>query len=145
MTYSYDEKYLKYVQNNLGIYFQFALTKLKFSPKKVQDDFLNSMIPVQIQNANPNFLCGKTGYEFILLVYKDFKNIDKLIIQAQNEVFYPEKEYWSGYILAYSQWKNNITFNRIFSKLNLQDILNYYNPYHEADISKIDSVICRYI
>ena len=147
MQYSYDESYLSEVQKNLGFFFQFLLHNLAFSPKNAQTIFLSSIIPAQIEQANPDFLCGKSGFELTLLALgqKAESNIMTKIYEAIKEPFFPEAEYWSGYILAYCQWQHSIPFSTILKNYPLERILNSYHLLHEADITKADSVIMSFL
>ena len=140
MAYPYDEVYLEPVQKNLGFFFQMALHNLKLAPEIVQDAFLTSQIPEQIEMGNPDFLCGKSGYELALIAFPQVIT-DKIIKQAVSEPFYPEAEYWSGTILAYIQWKSGKTFSEILSRYPLERILSNYHLMHEADITKMAEII----
>ncbi|HBB13979.1 MAG TPA: hypothetical protein DCZ76_06835 [Treponema sp.] len=144
MKYAYDEMYLPDVQKNLGFFFQFMLFSLGYSPKEAQDIFLNSIIPAQIEIANPDFLCGKSGFEFAMLALPK-KNLTEKIEEALKEPFYPQAEYWSGFVLAYCQWKNNIPFNKILNTFPLENILNSYHLLHEADVTKTEQIIMEKI
>lgn len=132
--------YLSYVQTNLGFFFQTALRYMKLSPSIVQKKFLESEIPYQIEIASPDFLCGKSGYELAIIAFKS-NECESAIKIAQSEPFYPEKEYWSGYVLAYVQWKLSLKFNEILNKYPLERLLCDYDLLHEADISNIANII----
>lgn len=146
MKLSYDEMYIADVQKNLGFLFQFSLCNLKKKSNEFQSDFLLSEIPYQIEIGNPDFLCGKSGYELAQIVYKGI-NLDEKIAQVSREFFYPQAEYWSGFVLGYVQWKLQVTFNDILKKYSLERILSNYHIMHEADVSKMveliaDVVLC---
>ncbi len=140
MAYPYDEMYLESVQKNLGFFFQMALHNLKLAPEIVQDAFLTSQIPEQIEMGNPDFLCGKSGYELALIAFPQVIT-DKIIKQAVSEPFYPEAEYWSGTVLAYIQWTSGKSFSEILSRYPLERILSNYHLMHEADITKMAEMI----
>ena len=140
MISSYDESYLSDVQKNLGFFFQFMLCNMKFSPEEVQKKFLESIIPHQIEIGNPDFLCGKSGLELAKICLGNADISDK-ISESLSEPYCPQAEYWSGYVLAYCQWKNAITFAQILSNYSLELLLSNYNLMHEADISKMDKLI----
>ena len=140
MKYTYDKMYLPDVQKNLGFFFQFLLHNLTFSPDKTQQLFLASEIPAQIEIANPDFLCGKSGYELAMLAIPK-EDISEKIEEAIKEPFYPEAEYWAGFVLAYCQWKNNISFAKILESYSLEKLLASYHLLHEADISKAEEII----
>lgn len=140
MKYAYDESYLSDVQKNLGFFFQFLLWNLKLSPDEAQDFFLKSIIPYQIEIGNPDFLCGKSGYELALLALPN-KSLSEELRQAIEEPFYPQEEYWCGYVLAYCQWKNNVAFSQIFENFPLERLLASYHLLHETDITKIEGIV----
>jgi len=142
MTYAYDEMYLPDVQKNLGFLFQFLLSDMNMSPADAQKAFLDSEIPGQIEIANPDILCGKSGYELAMLVLPD-KDLEKKIDKARKAPFYPESEYWAGFVLAYCQWKNNKSFSEILENYSLALILQSYHLLHEADITKAEEIIMR--
>jgi hypothetical protein len=134
MKYAYSEMYLSDVQKNLGFFFQATLHNLNLSVDEVQGTFLASEIPTQIEFANPNFLCGKSGYELAILAFPQF---EKKLLESIDEPFYPEAEYWSGHVLAYYQWYSNRPFAEILGKYPLERILSDYRLMHEADITKM--------
>ena len=140
MAYAYDESYLSDAQKNLGFFFQFLLWNLKFTPIDAQNTFLKSQIPYQIEIGNPDFLCGKSGFELAMLALPE-KSLTKDIKRAVEEPFYPQAEYWCGYILAYCQWKNNLPFSEILKNYPLERLLKSYHLLHEADITKAEQVI----
>lgn len=145
MTCAYDEIYLNDAQKNLGFFFQFLLFDLNLSPEEAQEIFLSSEIPYQIEIGNPDYLCGKSGYELALIALKgkDFSSelLDEKIREAIKLPFFPQEEYWSGFVLAYIQWKNNISFKKILESFSLERFLSNYHLMHEADISKMEELV----
>ncbi len=134
MKYAYSEMYLSDVQKNLGFFFQAALHNLSLPVDQVQKAFLASEIPMQIEFANPNFLCGKSGYELAIIAFPQF---EKKLLESIDEPFYPQAEYWSGHVLAYYQWISGKIFTEILGKYPLERILSDYRLMHEADITKM--------
>lgn len=140
MAYPYDEIYLESVQKNLGFFFQISLRNLNLLPQDVQNTFLASDVSKQIEMGNPDFLCGKSGYELALIAFPKILT-DDIIKQAISEPFYPEAEYWSGTVLAYCQWKTGKSFSAILAQYSLERILSNYHLMHEADITKMANLI----
>lgn len=138
MALSYEQMYLSDVQKNLGFLFQFCLCNLGKSPQELQQDFLASIIPTQIEFGNPDFLSGKSGLELAFFLYQ---GIEQKIKEALQEPYYPQAEYWAGFVVAYAQWKLQIPFSVLFSKYPLERILSNYHLMHEADISKMVDLI----
>ena len=140
MTCTYDEMYLSDVQKNLGFFFQLLLHNMVLSPKNAQEAFLNSIIPQQIEIANPDFLCGKSGYELAMIALPQM-DLSKVIEEAVQEPFYPHAEYWTVFVLAFCQWKNNIPFSTILEHYSIEKFLQSYRLLHEADITKAEQII----
>lgn len=126
--------YLSDVQKNLGFFFQATLHNLNLPVDEVQRVFLASEIPAQIEFANPNYLCGKSGYELAILVFPQY---EKKLLESIDEPFYPQAEYWCGHVLAYYQWYSCKSFAEILGKYPLERILSDYRLMHEADITKM--------
>lgn len=99
---------------------------------------MSSIIPSQIEFGNPNFLSGKSGLELAFFLYQ---NIEQKIEEALQEPYYPQAEYWAGFVVAYAQWKLQIPFSLLFSACPLERILANYHLMHEADISKMVDLI----
>ena len=134
MKSAYSEMYLSDAQKNLGFFFQATLHNLNLPVDEVQSAFLASEIPAQIEFANPNFLCGKSGYELAILVFPQY---EKKLLESIDEPFYPQAEYWCGHVLAYYQWYSCKSFAEILGKYPLERILSDYHLMHEADITKM--------
>lgn len=136
--------YLNDVQKNLGFFFQAALRNLSLPVDEVQRAFLASEISTQIEFANPNFLCGKSGYELAILAFPQY---EKKLMDSIDEPFYPQAEYWCGHVLAYYQWYSDKPFAEILGKYPLERILSDYHLMHEADITKMaqamDAVVLK--
>ena len=92
----------------------------------------------------PYFLCGKSGYELAMLTLPE-NDLSEKINEAIAEPFYPDAEYWSGYVLAYCQWKNNLSFEKLLSAYPLNNLLSGYHLLHEADVTKADEIIMEHI
>ena len=138
MALSYDQLYLSDVQKNLGFLFQFCLRNLGKSPEELQQDFLSSIIPTQIEFGNPDFLSGKSGLELAFFLYQD---IEGKVEEALQEPYYPQAEYWVGFVVAYVQWKLQQPFRVLLESYPLERILSNYHLMHEADISKMVELI----
>ncbi len=131
---AYPEMYLSDAQSRLASLFDYALNDCDYDPDRFSKYFLISGIGKQFSNGNPRYISGKSGIETaidIINLVSDRKNFVEPISN-----FNRTKEYWAGWILAYYQWKTSKSFDEIFNRLPLSKIIDLYNPYHEADISK---------
>ena len=88
---------------------------------------------------------GRSGTELVMDILGEFWDD----FEAPNPLEGPQcsPEYWSGWILAYYQWRKGDSFESILKKLPMRDILQLYPVLHEASEEKFidtaDSIIRR--
>ena len=134
MIHGYSEDYLDRVMRNLGKMFDLALRQEGIDADSFEKFFKESFIAKGIYKGDVFILIGKSGQEYLIeLLDKEIEDIDPL--------YPPGKEYWVGYVLGYIQWYWYVTFDRIFNAISLSELMGLYNPYHEADISKITDLV----
>lgn len=134
----YPISYLRIVMNNFGSMFDAAINKENISVDDFQKLFLSSSIPFAIEKGNPNILAGKSGSELLSLI------LDKYITYDP-DVSKRSKEYWAGWILAYTQWKIDKSFKEILEKISLKELISMYYPLHEAHEDKtVDLILKRF-
>jgi len=130
---AYDESYLPYVMANLGEMFDIGVNYYGFSEDLFYARFLASGVAHQIEIANPNFLCGHSGFELAEIVIEESGG--GLFPQVEY-AFTLEKspEYWAGWVLAQYQWRSCRSFSEIsVNGLPFSKIVSMYHPLHEAD------------
>ncbi|MBR1451382.1 MAG: helix-turn-helix transcriptional regulator, partial [Lachnospiraceae bacterium] len=53
-------------------------------------------------------------------------------------------EYWAGWAIAYYEWNRDLPFRRIEEYVPITEVIEMYNPYHEADITRfVDEIDLR--
>ena len=139
MMHAYDEMYLSHARTTLGNMLQFAVYDLKMDIEKFYKMFINSGVARCFGLGEPKFTVGMSGVE---LAYEVIYRTTGEYCRVKPE-FRPDKspEYWCGWALGYFQWDKNIPFEAINEKVSINEIVEMYNPYHEADIKKFVDVL----
>lgn len=129
---AYDKSYLEKARAALGRMLDFAVNELYFDLENFWTLFLVSGISTRFGEGDFSLLVGKSGVELA------FEVLEKSGISIERgEVHYtPDRscEYWTGWSLAYYQWKSCLTFSEITKYVPISRIQSLYSPYHEMDI-----------
>lgn len=131
MIRAYDKNYLAKAQNNMASMLDFAVYNLKEDLTSFYKKFLQSRISKQFERGESAVIAGKSGVELALEVIGNEKLASKYHPAANRT-----PEYWCGWALAYFQWFTNLSFWEINSFIPVAEVLAFYSPYHEMDISK---------
>lgn len=145
MTSAYSELYLDDAMHNLGDMVEYAVCGLGFEPDRFFSWFISSGVASKFERGNPKYIAGMSGYELAETVL----NITNVPYEKQLPACtdFKGREYWSGWILAFYQWKTGRRFEDIVKNgLTLSTVLSMY-ILHEADESKFveaaDEIIAR--
>ena len=132
MMNAYDKSYLGKAQTTLGRMLDFAVYDLKLDLKDFFDRFIVSGISNDFENGDSKTIAGKSGvelaYEVMEKTGENVRNIKPRYTVNRSE------EYWTGWALAYYQWKTAISFSKIVEYIPINEIKALYSPYHEMDI-----------
>lgn len=132
MMSAYDKNYLEKARTSLGRMLDFAVYDLKLDIKEFFDRFIISGIASDFENGDSKTIAGKSGvelaYEVLERTGENVKNIKPQFTANRSE------EYWTGWALAYYQWKTAIPFAEIVKYIPIIEIKALYSPYHEMDI-----------
>ena len=76
-----------------------------------------------------------TGMSGIKLAYKvlELSGVQQERVKP-NHAANRSEEFWTGWALAYYQWKTAISFAEIIHDIPIKEIMALYSPYHEMDI-----------
>lgn len=146
MIHAYGKTFLPDVQRNLGFASDFAVNGCGVKPDSFYDFFIVSKVAEGIENGSPVFVCGCSGTELALSIF-DRVGFDygKSRFNDNSILFTRSAEYWAGWILAYYQWNTGKSFARIRDYVSFSQIVQMYNPLHEASEEKfldvMDSII----
>lgn len=134
MIHAYAETYLMHARNNFGRMLDVGTNHFRLPLEKFYGFFLKSTVARRFANGEPDMLVGHSGIE---LAYE---------VMAENEQVMPENEwfatdgrspeYWTGWALAFYQWRRGWSFQEINSFADIEKICSLYHPYHEMDIEK---------
>ena len=132
MTGAYDKNYLEKARSSLGRMLDFAAYDLKLDIKEFFDRFIISGIAHAFENGDSKTIAGKSGvelaYEVMEKTGENVRDIKPRYTANRSE------EYWTGWALAYYQWKTSISFAEIVKYIPIAQIKALYSPYHEMDI-----------
>ena len=129
---AYDKSYLGKAQTTLGGMLDFAVYDLKVDLKDFFDRFIVSGVAYNFGYGDSATIAGKSGvelaYEVMEKTGENLRNIKPRYTVNRSE------EYWTGWALAYYQWKTAISFSKIVEYIPINEIKALYSPYHEMDI-----------
>jgi DNA-binding transcriptional regulator YiaG len=129
MIHAYDEMYLEKARIALGRMLDFAVYDLKYELLDFWRAFLNSSIAHRFETGDCAVIVGKSGVE---LAYEVIGKNSEFV--KPNYTANRSEEYWTGWALAYYQWKTSLSFHRITEIVTIDEIRFMYEPYHEMDI-----------
>lgn len=131
MIRAYDKNYLAKAQNNMASMLDFAVYDLNEDLMSFYKKFLQSRVSRQFERGDSAVIAGKSGVELALEVLGNEKLASKYRPVANRS-----PEFWCGWALAYFQWFTNLSFLEINTFVPVAEVLAFYSPYHEMDISK---------
>jgi len=132
MMNAYDKTYLEKARTNLGRMLDFAKYDLHYDITDFFNMFLESGIASRFEKGDFRIIVGMSGVELAYEVL-DKTNITFERIKPKYTINRSE-EYWTGWALAYYQWKTSLDFSEIIRYIPIKEIRDLYSPYHEMDI-----------
>ena len=133
-TFAYDEEYVTLAQRVMGDMLDYAVNTLNNELQNFYRMFLISGIARQFEIGNPAYVAGRNGCEVAMEVIV----LSGLDMPEAEDLMYLDKslEYWTGWALAYYQWKSGQSFRQIDHAVSIDTVCAMYDPLHEADIEK---------
>jgi len=129
---AYDKVYLDKARTALGRMLDFAVYDLKYRLTEFFTLFLSSGVAERFGHGDFTLLVGKSGVELAYEVLdKSEINYERVPV---NYTANRSVEYWTGWALAYYQWKTSLTFKEIEQFAPIETICTMYSIYHEMDI-----------
>ncbi len=139
MTHAYSEFYLNDAKECLADMLDFAVNDCGFPIDWFASLFLTTGYAKKFESGNPAVISGMSGVELAREIITKAYRGKKLPEAKAGEGATPE--YWAGWALAEYQWASGHSFQDIFERVPLSDILKMYPVYHEMDITQfIDSM-----
>lgn len=137
MNGAYDSNIVPVVQNLFGAMFDFSVYGLGYELKDFYPVFLESKYCMKVEKADSSTVMGKSGVELCYDItgqeYIGEKRMDEFTNHA---ISGRSREYWTGWAVAYYQWKTSLSFKEIDALRGIDDIALMYDVYHEMDISQ---------
>ena len=126
---AYDRFYLEHARISLGRMLDYAIYDLKYELMEFWEMFIDSPVSKRFECGEVSILVGKSGIELALMVTGKDKNYAQPFFSVGRS-----PEYWTGWALAYFQWKSCLSFSQITEFVPINEIRTLYYPYHEMDI-----------
>lgn len=130
MIHAYDKYYLYTIQKKLGEMFELAVLYKEIDIDDFAKIFSNSKISIALFQNNFKYSLGKSSVELLYLILNEEPE-DILLFEPATA------EYWVGYVYAYASWYYNVSYDKLFEVIKPSELLMYYFPYHEMDITKV--------
>ncbi len=140
MIYQYNEMYLDESMSNLGEALDYAFYSCKIPPKEFMSLFITSGYVKQFEIGNPTIISGLSGTELVINVLESLNIKLNKMPNPRNEYDY-SPEYYTGYILAYFNYKTGISFKDIARVFSIDEIINMYPLLHEVSDDKAVDIL----
>lgn len=136
MAYAYDELYLRQARTSLARMLDYAVNDLGFELNYFWELFLTSGIAKKFGEGDCSLIAGRSGVEIAYMVLEN-SGIPNQYIKPKY-TSYRSREYWTGWAIAWYQWKKGLSFEAITALVPISDIRALYDPYHEMDIRQLE-------
>ena len=136
---AYSSLYLERARETLGNMLHYAVYDLEIKAEAIYKMFICSGIANAFGSGDPRYTVGMSGIELAQEVVNCATGHypDKEPDYALNRT----PEYWAGWAIAYYEWCTCISFDRIDEVVPITEIIEMYDPFHEADITRfVDAV-----
>ena len=132
---SYSEVYLNDAKRHLGVATDYLVNACGLSADKVGGIYASSPTMSLFGHGDPGVVAGMSGTELGQRIYQEIRPDEEMPV-SRRTVSGRSPEYWGGWALAHFQWHWCRSFQWIFARATLPDILAKYSVYHEMDISR---------
>lgn len=145
MICAYDRNYLENARVVLARMLDFAVNDLCYDIEVFYEMFLNSKLAGRFETGDAGVVAGRSGVELAYDIMIEKIGILEFMPQKPTYMINKSIEYWTGYVLAYYQWKTGKSFRDINRYVPIKDVRALYSPYHEMDISQfVDKMDAMY-
>ena len=129
MTNAYDSNYLEKARHALGSMLDYAVYDLHYDLTTYWEIFLASPVAARFERGEASVIAGKSGVELALMATDRQQNYSRPSFSEGKS-----EEFWTGWALAYYQWKTCLSFSQITGLISIEEIRTLYSPFHEMDI-----------
>lgn len=127
--FTYEESYVGGVQQAMGSMLDYAVNVRGADICLYYGRFLQSRFPSLLERGCPGIFIGRSGIEMAIEL------LGEPPAPAARQALYPGREYWTGWALAYYQWRSGRSLPDIERLVPIAQVEELYHPYHEMDIS----------
>lgn len=134
MIHAYDEMYVEGAMQRLGDMLEYACLDCGYDPDSFWKMFLDSSMARRFEIGDVSVIAGKSGPELAREILYDIDHR----LECPEPAWREDRSdlYWSGWVLAYFQWYENLPFSEIWNSISIRMLQKMYPTLHEADISK---------
>lgn len=134
---AYDPQVVPIVQRLLGGMLDFAVYGLEMKIEDFYASFLKSSYAEKIERIDSRTVMGTSGIELCYeITGRDALDSVTFGEYEMHMINGRSPEYWSGWALAYYQWKTALHFSDINDVMGIDTVLQMYRKYHEMDITQ---------
>lgn len=135
MTCAYEKIYLERAQITLGSMLDYAADSKDMSAEDFYSLFMTTGYAVRFAAGEPGIVAGMSGPELAWSVMESAG----LRFRHKKLCFHEGRSgyYWTGWALAYYQWKSARTFESINAVVPIGEIFGLYSPFHEMDVEHL--------
>ena len=134
---AYNELYLDAARTALGEALDYAVYRCSVSAEDFMTRFIATPWARRFETGVPGTVAGKSGTELAMAVIRDTGGLPTGgDYPVPSDTVKPSEEFWAGWVLAYSQWRDNLRFRDLLSVVPVNKVIAMYYPYHEASEDK---------
>lgn len=131
---AYSPIYLGKAARAVGNMLHDAVIEFGMEGADFLQQFIQSGMAEQIENGNPKYAAGKSGFELFAEVVEQTsgKVVDKYPVESYER----SDVYWVGWMLTHYQWYSGHSLRDILQVVPFDELMGLYGTLHEADIHK---------
>lgn len=134
MTHAYDEMYVEGAMIRMGDMLEYACLDCGYDPDAFFKMFILSGYARRFEIGDVSVIAGKSGPELAYEVLAAIDHVREFTAPKWRED--RSDLYWSGWVLAYFQWEQNVTFSEIWNSISIRMLQKMYPTMHETDIRR---------
>ena len=131
---AYSELYLERAQRSLATMFDYVVWDLDLDLDRYVDLFIVSGFADRFGTGDPSVISARSGAELASEVIR--RTGAGVTIRPPRPTENRSKEYWTGWALAYYQWRSAHRFRDIFTAVPASHVRALYSPYHEMSLQQ---------
>lgn len=132
---AYSELYLPDAMEALGGMLDYAVIDANMDIDEFVTLFVSTGVAEAVQAGSPCYLAGMSGVELARLVLRRAGR--PADAQPRGDVLGRSDAFWTGWMLAYYQWRTGISFERFAELLPVSKLGACYHPMHELSEERV--------